>query len=528
MPTILTNQDLGWNTTFSLNTTPKKFILTYIDVFTAAGVALSGVKGVFKITSPSGTVIYANTVFGAGSDIVADISLTNAILLPLPNLSNQAPETGIYTIQSTCQIIDGTNPTYYITATNTYNFTYASPSVSIVPQVDCIQPLFSVSDTSNYIVGGITPTNTRTITLDYPANSGGTPVTNTTSATITTSTFFNGLQAVTVSSVLSYTVSTGFFIADTVTGTKSINVDCSYVCQLYCCLKSLRNRKENARCVDTVLFERYEKQFAEVMAELEMLFLAIDCGKQADANNHILKIKDLAECADDCACTDGTPTLVTGLGIQNVNVVVVSGGTPIIVTSATVGGITTYTVSFDAALVTKINNSYNTVVTAGTNVTVTDSGVISGVRTFTVNAAIIPTALSDSQWFRCSVTYTAPSTVVIATSNFQSQGSNMINATVTDVSVANGNNLFKVNAFQTAGNNTYKVWIEFDQLRTIGKSGIVAEDIQYKVFQKYYVWILNQKSNEFYFQFIDTDGLPVTTKTLALYVKEILLNILIK
>lgn len=508
MPTVLTGSSLTWNTTFSLNTTPKKFIFLDNDPYTAAGIALTGVRGVFEITSPSGVVVYNNTTYGAGSDIVANVSLTNAITIQLPNLANQAPEQGVYTITYSVQINDGTNPVYIISLERTYDFTYDSPVVSITPQVDCIQPLFTATDGTDYIVNSITPTNTRTMTLDYPANSGGTPVTNTTSATITTSTFYNGLQAVTVSSVLSYTYGTGFYVVDTVTGTKSINVDCSYVCQIYCCLKTLRNNVENNRGVNDVQFARWESIFSQAMAQMELLFLAIDCGKQEDANSYITAIKLLANCTDECSCTDGTPTQVTGLGIQNVNVAVVSGGSPITVTSATAGGITTYTITFSSALVTQLSTMYNTVVAAGTGISVADSGVVSGVRTFTITNT---NTAQNRMEFLCRLQYTSPTAVTITNSAYLYSGTNM-NATATVanplIATAGANNQFLVNGFQVSNNQNFKVTMELlvvTKAAAHGLNSLKTMDVE----------MVNKSSGSFYFRFVGVDGIPITNTTLS-------------
>lgn len=506
MPTIITTPT--WDTTFDLSSTTKKFSFTDTTDYVTAGIVLTGVRGVFEITTPSGVVIYNNTSYGAGSDIVANLSLDNAILIPLPNLANQAPEQGVYTITYTVQITDGTNPVYYITDTDTYDFTYTSPTVVIVPQVDCIQPLFTVTDDTDYVVNGITPTNSRTITLEYPANSGGTPFSNTTSATITTDEFYNGLQATTVQSILEYEYDTNFFIADTVEGTKSINVDCSYVCQLYCCLKSLNARKENARGVNNVLFEELEYQFSQVMGLLELLFLAIDCGKQEDANALITKIKTIAECTDDCSCTDGTPSRVQGLGIQNVNVSVVSGGAPISVTSATLGGITTYTISLSPSIVTQLTTMYNTVVSAGTGISVTDSGIISGVRTFTVNSSAA--ALKDAMWFKCLFEFTSASTMTLTISDTQIIGTDWVVATITNATAVGGNLLFKFDAFQTTPTSTYKVWVESIILERAIATVTYPAASQYLYIENFRSRVLDIKSNEFYTQIITASGIPST------------------
>lgn len=530
MPTILTNSDLDWTTTFSLNTTPKKFVFEDSDPYTAASIPLSGVRGVFEITSPSGVVVYNNTTYGAGSDIVANIALFNAITIPLPNLANQAPEQGVYSVTYTVQINDGSNPIYYITETRSLDFDYESPTASIVPQVDCIQPLISVSDSTDYVVNSITPSYNRTLTLQYPANSGGATITNTTSSTITSDELYNGLQVATVSTILSYEMDTDLYVVDTVSGTKSINVDCSYVCQLYCCLKSLNSRKENARGVNDYLFQQLESQFTDCMNILELLFLAIDCGKQEDANNYISKIKQIADCSDDCSCTDGTPSRVTGLGIQNVNVEVVSGGSPITVSSNTSGGITTYTVSFSSSLVTKINNSYNTVVVAGTNITVTDSGIVNDVRTFTVNSSV---SLKDSMYFRVDLTFTPPSSISISTGSIEIDGSNFQNPTVG--TVATTNNLFRISGFMVTPNNNYKAFVEGVQTGVItfysqatGLSAYDSASAQYNNSNLFDVKILNMQSDQFDFRFVDNNGNPPTFNMLYRTLKSTTLNFLIK
>jgi hypothetical protein len=459
---------VSFDTQFKLNASPaptNRFILEDTTDYAGAGIPLTGVKGVFEITSPSSVVVYNNTTFGAGSDIVRNISAFNAITIPLPNLSNQAPENGVYTIVYTVQITDGVNPTYTLTQTNSYNFTYTAPTVAIVAQADCISPLITGQDDTEYIVDGVQPSVTRTFTLDYPSGSGESPI-STSSATITTGRVFTGTQTFTVSSVLLYTFSDGHTVADTVTGAKGILVDCQLVCKLYCCLKTLYNRKENARASNQTLFQSLERQFEEVMSIMQLLFVAIDCGKQNDANTYLNKIEQIAECSDDCGCNDGTPQLVNGLGPQNVNVVVDSCGTPITVTPVTAGGITTYTVCFDANLVTKINNSYNTVVVAGTGMSVVDSGVVNGVRTFTVNSTAA--AAQNRCEFRCRLEFSnfAVPQVTITEANFLTSGANMTGtATVAATEIADPNwdilnNLFTVSAFQTASNANYKVTVE--------------------------------------------------------------------
>lgn len=533
MPTIITDANVSFTTTFKLNTTQKKISLTDTIDYAGNSIPLSGAVGVIKVVSPSGVTVYNNTNYGT-PDVTVNVSTTNSTTIPLPFLSNGSPEAGNYDITYTVRIIDGVNPTYYITRTISYDFQYASPIVSITAQTDCISPLYTSADTTNYVVGGITPTNTRTMILDFPAGSGGTPITNTTSAVITTSTFYNGAQVTTVSSVLSYVFGDDLVVQDTVQGTKTITVDCSFICQLYCCLRALRNNVEANRGVNDTMFDYYTNLFNQAMNELELLFLAIDCGKQVDANTYIAHIKLISNCQDDCSCTDGTPTKVTGLGLQNVNVAVISCGSPITVTSDVAGGITTYTVCFDPALVTLINNAYNTVVvnTDGT-ITIVDSGVIASLRTFTISANYV---VQNEMDFRCRLQYTNPAVpdVTISTSDYQVSGTN-INPSATVASVgyggpnwANKNNLFKVSAFQVAGTNTYKcdvrecieaVAFVFGPT-TFSFSGLGVSSLGIDMD----VQIINETTGEFYFQFVGKNGVPLTNKQMTL-TTDIIVNI---
>lgn len=506
MPTIITAP--SWNTTFDLTTIPKKFVLTDITDYTTASIPLTGVRGDFKITSPSGVVIWNNTSYGSGSDIVANVSLTiNTI--PLPNLANQAPEKGVYTITYTVQINDGSNPIYYITDTKTFNFVHTTPKACIVPQVDCISPLFTVADTTKYIVNGITPIVVYNMTLEYPANSGGSPILVHTT-TLTTSTFYNGLQVVTIETDLEYVIDSTFQIVDTVIGTKSINVDCSFVCELYCCLKSLNNRMDEKYKVNDIEFEKLSDLFQLVMSKLELLFLAIDCGKQNDANILIAQIKLLSNCSNDCTCTDGTPSLVTGLGnLNNVNVVVQSGGMPIIVTPNVSGGVTTYTISFDPALVTIINNSYNTVVTnADGTITVTPTGIIGRTQTYDISANYV---VDNRMEFLCRVQMTSPTTATIVNGNYLTSGGN-ITATATTVSTtlptAALNNNFRVSAFEVFATTGYKVDVELILVTVLG-SAYTLNSVK-----PCNIEVLNKTSGQFDFRLIDMLGNPITNTDL--------------
>jgi len=512
MPTIITTPT--WVTTFDLTTNPKTFLFSDLTNYSSNSIPLTGVRGNFQITSPSGVVIWNNTTYGSGSDIVANISISNGTI-PLPNLSNQAPEKGVYTVTYTVRIIDGVNPTYYITGTETYNFIYASPLVCIIPQVDCISPLFTASDTTNYTVNSITPTITRDLVLQYPANSGQSSIINSTSATITTSNVWSGLNVVTVQSSLSFAYS-NFSISDLVIGTKSINVDCALTCELYCCLKSLNNRMDAVSGINNILFQQLSAQFSLVMSKVTLLYEAVSCGKQEDANYYINQIKIIADC-NDCTCTDGNPSRVTGLGgLTNVNVVVDSAGAPITVTPVTVSGVTTYTVAFDSALVTKINNSYNTVVvcTDGT-INVLPSGIISDVQTYNIGANYV---VENRIEFLCRIQYSVPGAPVctITVSSTLNSGTNIsypASVDNTTIGLTFGkflNNLFNVYDFMVSPANDYKVDVE---AVLMGLNPSVSNT--YDVPKQLICEVLNKASGSFDFRFTDINGMPLTNDAMT-------------
>lgn len=536
MPTVITGSDLDFTTRFLLNTAPKKFSIIDNTDYAGNGIPLTNVFGNLTIISPSGVTIYNNTTFNSTDcDVYPDNSTTQQSTVALPGLSNGYPEVGTYTITYTVSIDDGSNPTYQVSATQSYDYSYIQPTPVLNIQADCFSPLLTATDSTDYEVDGVSPTETRTLTLDPPTNSGGSPITNTTTSTITTSTFYTGLNGFTLSNDLEYVFSDGLVVIDTVTGAKSIVVDCSVVCSIICCLRALNNRMEDYRVTNRVAFNSTEQLFTQVMSKVILYIELISCGKQEDALTVLNQIKSLANCTDDCSCTDGAPRLVQGLGTQNVNVAVASGGTPITVTPAVVGGITTYTITLSSAFVNTVNNSYNTIVAAGAGISVTPSGT--NPKTYTVTNTGNVTAQNRVE-FLCTIEYTGVPDVTITNSDYLYSGSNIVGtATVASVGYGGGswataNNYFKVNAFQTVSNDNFKVTVEAYIMEidntTLKTSGTISASSMYLQPRMADVEILNQGTGEFYFRFVQgngsTSGYPYTNNSMAAF-KKIILNI---
>jgi hypothetical protein len=365
---------ISFTTKFNLTTN----LLTATDTsdWAGQGIATADVNGCLRVIAPSGTIIYNNTDF---ADANCDIWINNDLLsqqtisLPLVGL---LVESGTYSILYS---VYDTNTSETYTVTNTYDYEYVAPEVCIENTVDCISPLFTSIDATDYDVAGITPSITRSHKLYYPpGNVDGATFLSSAAATITTGDFYQGSQTTVISTVATWTFSDGLIVTDLLAGSLAEDVDCTFICSIYCCIKAAENRMMDAKGVNNTQYLAYSNTFQQIMAFAGLATLAIQCGKPDDVNGYLAQIQSLSNCTADCSCSGTTPSRVTGLGGIVDSAVVVSGGAPIVVTPVTVGSVTTYTVSFSGS-------TYNTIVAAGTNVyAVTDSGIVAGERTFTV------------------------------------------------------------------------------------------------------------------------------------------------
>ncbi len=97
---------------------------------------------------------------------------------------------------------------------------------------------------------------------------------------------------------MEYTFDDGLVVLDTVTGSKGQNVDCSMVCDLYCCLASLESEIEGYRTTNQIEFAKKEALFEQIMSRVVLMQNAVYCGKPEDANDYMVEIKSLAFLSD--------------------------------------------------------------------------------------------------------------------------------------------------------------------------------------------------------------------------------------
>jgi hypothetical protein len=375
---------LDYRITFDLPN--EEFILTDLTDYTGVTGTLTAI---FSVTDPTGTLYQSTIALPATIPNIAIPTLVSGAVIP-----------GLYTFN--LNIADSVSATD-IDLDKTYTYSYETPTVDVNMTVDCIYPLLTSTDSTDYTISGITPTTlTRSHVLQYP------PATSQADYTVTTAILQTGTvytlvgqplqHSATVTTTLEYAMTSRITILDEAIGTGYIDVSCdNSLCDVYCALKCKWQDYENQKCKNKTLADKAMSDFIEMTAYARMIESAMKCGKGDDITAYVAAINALGGC-DGCGCDDGDPILVTGLGatvgggsVYNV----VSGGSPIVITSATVGDTTTFTVTIDSAVVAKITSLRNSIVEAGTNISVTPTTAIDGTVTYTVNSlASAPDSLS--------------------------------------------------------------------------------------------------------------------------------------
>lgn len=388
---------LSFTTTFDLSLSPKQFIFEDTSNYAGQGIATTNVNGSFRITSPSGNVIYNNTSYTTGGcDIYINNDLENQTTIQLPLGTDGLPEAGEYTILYT---VYNSSAVAYYTQTNTYTYGYVRPVVCIVQTVDCVSPLFTSADTTDYSYGGITPTIVRQHTVTFPVGSGLSPET-TASATYTAGAneFANGTQTTSISTSLEYTFTDDLVVRDVVTAVKEILVDCTYICSIYCGLRSLEQQMVTAQTNNPVEYQRLTMLFAQIMALVTLTDQAIKCGKSSDVNGYLTYIMALGNFTGDCCCEGDEPALVSGLGGLISQAVVVSGDATIVVDPVVAGSTTTYTVTLSTVFIALVNSLYNTAITAGYGVN-SSSATVGITKTYTLSVGFDSSRLESTTPF---------------------------------------------------------------------------------------------------------------------------------
>ena len=417
----LTTVDYNSYFNYKLSTTQ----LTFTDKtdFPAQGTAAANVTVVAKVTAPVTGVFY-NNINHLAPDIDCGVSLDSIIEIPLPLDAGGLPEQGLYTIELT--YVDSVVPAT-IVDTRTFTLNYTTPTVDISMTVDCITPLMTATDVTGYTQNTIDPTITRAFEINYPLSLQLPPVTGTANVLTTKNFYTIADQTVehssSLTSDLSYLFDVGdsMYVIDQISGSEFIQVACSGdLCDIYCCFKSQYQRWQDAKGINTQQANIELGKFVQIMAIAELVEIALRCSKNSDITAYTAEILEIAGCTSGCGCSDGEPQLVTGLGVSG-NEVIVAAGTGVAVSSVSGGGTTTYTVSLSSDNITKLANMTNSIVTSGTNATVnSSSATVGGITTYTYVVNATDTVV-ESLFVRALFTFNAsavPTLSIVKQNNY--------------------------------------------------------------------------------------------------------------
>ena len=413
-----------YNSSFRYDLATKQITFTDTTDYVAQGALDTDVTIVIKVESAISGIIYNNTNHG-DPDINPDVSRDSLKVVQLPLDLSGGVEQGLYTV--TLQYKDTGASPVTINEVKTFTLDYSSPTVDISMTVDCFTPVLSATDATGYTVNTVTPTIVRAFDINYPLSMNLPPVSGTASV-VQTSTFFyvTGKEiehSSSLVSTLSYDFTNGWYVEDSVTGQEFIGVSCpADLCDIYCCLRSLWLRYSDQKNTNTVQANKTLGIFNEAMSLSELVGLSIKCGKSDQATEYVTEILRISDCDSGCSCDDGSPQLVTGLGV-NGNDVIVEAGIGVSVSSVTGGSTTTYTVALSSDNVTKLANMTNTIVTAGTNTIVNSTtATVGGISTVTYIVAAIDTVV-QSLFSRIKMTINTAAVPVFTIVNQKKYGS---------------------------------------------------------------------------------------------------------
>tara|TARA_R110001606_G_scaffold62021_3_gene144642 strand:+ start:2236 stop:3996 length:1761 start_codon:yes stop_codon:yes gene_type:complete len=129
------------NISYSLDSSTPQFVFTDVTSYGS----FTGVVGTINVTSPSG-------VTSSGSITVSTSRINQSISIPV--LADLTPEIGMYSFSYS--VVTGSDTGSY---SKTFNFQYVKPKVGITAVVDCLSPNLYTEDTTNYLVGSISPSD---------------------------------------------------------------------------------------------------------------------------------------------------------------------------------------------------------------------------------------------------------------------------------------------------------------------------------------------------------------------------------
>lgn len=306
---LVTAGDLDIKVTFDLDN--NVFIVKDNTDYVGIAAQPDEVDVVYSLTGPTGALGGSTiTVRDSGAPVTDTDNLVSIVLI------DGVPVQGLYTLSYQVTIEDPTDSPggpYSVNQSLSHNYTHNSANAEVEMTANCIAPLLTSTDNTQYVVNQITPTITRTHTLYYPPVLG-LPEQVTTTADIATPQFYTETHSSKVESVLEYDYGNGWCVLETLSATTELDVTCdATICDLYCCLNNLYKRMVEAEATNRVLYGTLKDKFNQAMSIRNLIKDALECGKEGDVNAYVSKVLALGDCEPGCGCADGDPVPVVGL-----------------------------------------------------------------------------------------------------------------------------------------------------------------------------------------------------------------------
>jgi len=297
-----------------------------IEDHTDYTVGYSGaIHGTVFINGPGGTVHPGGTpaapdlTIGAGQYALADPTQASRKF----NINSPAILAGVWQVIYTVYDNAGAGTAQAVT----YDFTYAyaAPAVALTLSTNVSASLVTSVDSTDYTNSGALTVSslTRTHSLSAPAgaqDASGTlipnPANSGSSASITYTGITTGAWSSTLSTLVEWVFGSGtsmYYVLQTLSSAQTTEVVTDLgLCNVYCCLKALNMRYEEAKCKNKDLAEDYKAKIEEVTRLLTLLGQAVSCGLTGDATQYLTEIKRISECGTECDCydVDNVPTLI--------------------------------------------------------------------------------------------------------------------------------------------------------------------------------------------------------------------------
>jgi len=581
----LTSTD--FNISFDLSVTNPEFVLTDVTDYASQSVALSDIIGKLKVTAPSG-VVYNGTSDVDGNvsringttilvpllsdgtpevglytfEYTATASSVSVSKVKTFQYSYVKPtETNEATSDCLSPELTGKDTTNYLVNAITPSDRFSISAVSIVDntfsiageksafvvQGNTFSVINSTGNNGDYTVTGVeydkaTDTTVISVASVTDATVDGTLVTRKTTLfypsvlqlnplvgyekSISTNSFYSQTHEFLFNTKGYWDYGNGIKIVDSFSSTKEIDVECDVrLCDIFCCVNATFNEYMKYKCVNKTLADIALERYTIVTSHLASLRTAFECGDSAAVDSLTTQIKEVAQCNDDCSCTDGDPTPITGLGGSG-TVVVQSGGNGVEVASNVVGNTTTYTLTLSQSVLDDIAaaGSVTTITSSDSSIDVvaTPSGsdIAYDIR-IPASTPVVPPR--EIMAFRVNLDITA------GVPNYSSSISNIViqnqsNFNETTVSISDPdsgapshyNQRFRINGFQNTGNNDYKI---FTNISFLENSNFTSNNASGLFYDYVRLQTVESKSGEVDFMLVDESGYVLKRYDLSNYEK---------